>query len=176
MLARYLLSSCVRLSVCHKSVSCRNDWTNRAGLAWRLPFIYPTLCLIRKFSSSGISKNKGTSLWNFVPNYGLRKFCHGKSIAFSTKLVVVVDGRDCWRHLYDSRRVVAVYCKSVNCNPLTPLLWFVVDLSWICCKKYPNLKHQLQPSRTHTQSDITYRWQCCYQKNSVYRMLFRDIY
>jgi len=164
MLARYLLSSCVRLSVCHKSVSCRNDWTNRAGLAWRLPFIYPTLCLIRKFSSSGISKIKGTSLWNFVPNYGLRKFCHGKSIALSTKLVVVVDGRACWRHLYDNRRVVAVYYKSVNCNPLTPLLWFVVDLSWICCKKYPNLKHQLQPSRTHTQSDITYRWQCSYQK------------
>jgi len=25
------LSSCVRLSVRHKPVSCRNDWTNRAG-------------------------------------------------------------------------------------------------------------------------------------------------
>jgi len=33
--------------------------------------------------------------------------------------------RVCWRHLYDNRRVVPVYCKSVNCNPLTPfnLLW-----------------------------------------------------
>ena len=27
-----------------------------------------------------ISKNKGTSLWNFVLNSGLRKFCHGISI------------------------------------------------------------------------------------------------
>jgi len=26
------------------------------------------------------------------------------------------------------RRIVAVYCKSVNCNSLTPLLRFVVDL------------------------------------------------
>ena len=30
--------------------------------------------------------------------------------------------------LYDSRRVVAVYDTSVNRNPLTPLLQFVVDL------------------------------------------------
>jgi len=59
-----------------------------------------------------------------------RKFRHGKSIALSTKLVVVVDSRACWRHLYDDRRVVAVYYKSVNCNPLTPLLRFVVDLSY----------------------------------------------
>jgi len=27
--------------------------------------------------NSGISKSVGTSLWNFVPNSGLRKFCHG---------------------------------------------------------------------------------------------------
>ena len=30
-LARYLLSSCVRLSVHHSPVLCRNNWTNRAG-------------------------------------------------------------------------------------------------------------------------------------------------
>ena len=29
---------------------------------------------------SGISKNKGTSLWHFVPNSGLRKFFFGISI------------------------------------------------------------------------------------------------
>jgi len=51
------------------------------------------------------------------------------SIALSTTLVVVVvDGRVCWRHLYDNRRVVAVYYKSINCNPLTRWLRFVVDL------------------------------------------------
>ena len=30
--------------------------------------------------NSDIFKNKGTSLWNFVPNFGLRKFCFGTSI------------------------------------------------------------------------------------------------
>ena len=43
--------------------------------------------------------------------------------------IVIVYGRACWRHLYDNWRVVVVYCKSVNCNPLTPLLLgFVVQL------------------------------------------------
>jgi len=73
----------------------------------------------------GISKSDGTSDWNLVPNSALRKFRRGKSIASSTK--VVVHGRACWRHLYDNRWVVAVYCKSVSCNPLTTLLRFVVD-------------------------------------------------
>jgi len=49
MLARNMLSSCVclsdRLSVCHKPVLYRNDWTNRAGF-WDGGFFqhYPTLC------------------------------------------------------------------------------------------------------------------------------------
>ena len=37
-----------------------------------------------------------TSLWNFVPNSGLGKFRHGKSIVLLTKLV---DSRACWPHL-----------------------------------------------------------------------------
>jgi len=53
-----------------------------------------------------------------------KKFRPDMSIALSTKLVVVVvDCRACWRHLYDSRRVVAVYYKSVNCNVQIPLSW-----------------------------------------------------
>jgi len=45
MLARYMLSSCVRPSVRHKPVSYRNDWTNWAGF-WhaRLSSTYPTRC------------------------------------------------------------------------------------------------------------------------------------
>jgi len=35
--------------------------------------------------------------------------------------------------LYDSRRVVAVYYKSINCNPRTPLLLFVVDFCRATC-------------------------------------------
>jgi len=33
--------------------------------------------------NSGISKNKGISLWNFVPNSGLKKFCFGIAIVES---------------------------------------------------------------------------------------------
>ena len=49
MLARYLLSSCVRLSVRHKPVLYRSVWTNRAGI-WYGGFLLPIPhCVIRKF-------------------------------------------------------------------------------------------------------------------------------
>jgi len=59
------------LSVRHKPVLYRNDWTNQA-----------VLC-----GNADISKNKYTSLWNFVPNSELSKFRHSMSMALSTKLV-----------------------------------------------------------------------------------------
>jgi len=70
----------VHPSVRHKPVLYRNDWTNRA--VWHGGFL-PTIlhCLVRK-----LQKNKNTSLWNFVPHSGLRKFRHGKSIVWPTKL------------------------------------------------------------------------------------------
>ena len=60
------------LSVCHKSVFCRNGWTNRAGFfctgaSFNLSY---TVFIIRK---SGTFKNRGTSFWNFAPNSKLRK-------------------------------------------------------------------------------------------------------
>jgi len=74
---------------------------------WHRGFLPPiSYCALRKF---GYLQKLGYSPLALVPNSGLRKFHHGTSIAFSTKLVVVVDGRSCWRHLYDNRRVVAVY-------------------------------------------------------------------
>jgi len=85
-------------------------------LAWRFPPTHPTLCPCYE------------EIWVSPKIKVLSKFHHGKSIALSTKLIVVVDGRVCWRHLYDNRRVVAVYYKSINCNPLTPLLRYAVDL------------------------------------------------
>jgi len=131
MPARCMLSSCVRPSVCLSVcpfvrqtvvVSKRLDKSSWF-LARRLPSAIPTL----RYKEIGVSpKIKVLPSGTLVPNSGRRKFRHGKSIALSTKLVV--DGRACWRHLYDNRRVVAVYYKSVNCNPLTPLLRFVVDL------------------------------------------------
>ena len=130
MLAQYMLSSrarpSVRPSVC-LSVTSRCCIETSWVLAWRLPSAYPTPCYKEIWVST---KMEGTPLWNLVPNSRLRQFRHGKSIALSTKLVVivVVNGRACWRHLYDNRRVVAVYYTSACCNPLTPLLRFVVDL------------------------------------------------
>jgi len=88
----------------------------------------PSTCLCCR--EIWVSPKIGYFLWDFVPNSGLRKFRQGKSIALSTKLVVFVDSKVCWWHLYENRRVVAVYYKSVNCNPLTQLLRLVVDFSY----------------------------------------------
>ena len=128
----YGLCSFVCLSV-RQSVLCRNDWTNRAGFGMKACFHISHDVLQGNLSHEEIwifhkIRVGPTSTWNFVPNSGLRKFRHGKSIALSTKLVVVVDSRACWRHLYDRQRGVAVYHKSVNSNSLTPLLRFLVDL------------------------------------------------
>jgi len=128
-LAQYLLSLCVRPSLLCLSVASRYfiETTGRieVGFGMEVSFHPSHTALL---GNVGISKNWSTSLWIFVPNSGLsEKFRHGKSIALSTTLVVVVDGRACWRHLYDSRRVVAVYYQSENCNPLTPFLRFAVD-------------------------------------------------
>jgi len=68
----------VRLSVRHKSVLYRNGWTNRAGF-WHVSFLPPVLHSVLK-GNSVISKNKGTSVWNFLLNSGLTKFRHGISI------------------------------------------------------------------------------------------------
>jgi len=53
-------------------------------------------CIVRKF---GYLQNKGASLWNFVPNAGLRKFCHRswwcslmtRSSALSVRILSAVE-------------------------------------------------------------------------------------
>ena len=124
MLARYLLSSCVSLSV-RPSVR-----PSQAGIAskrlhkssWysarRLPSTYPTLCYKEIWASpKRVLPSETLDLEN----------CAAASRSRCQRIVVVVDGRACWRHLYDNRRVVAVYYKSIIFNPLTPF-----DLLWIC--------------------------------------------
>jgi len=74
---RYQPWACVCQSVRHKSVFYRNGSTNRAGF-WHVSFLPPVLHCVS--GNSVISKNKGTSLWNFVLNSGLRRFRHGISI------------------------------------------------------------------------------------------------
>jgi len=103
-------------SVCHKPVLYRNKWTNRAGFGMEASTL--------SCKEIRLSPKLKNSLWDLVPNSGLRKLRHNTSIALSTKLVD--DGRVCWRHLYDNRRVVAVYYKSINCKAV-----FTADeLNW----------------------------------------------
>jgi len=68
---------CLCPSVRHKSVFYRNGWTNRAVFGTWASF-HPSYTVLK--GNSVISKNKGTSLWNFVLNSGLRKFCYDISI------------------------------------------------------------------------------------------------
>ena len=107
------------LSVC--STVCHSQYCIKTTGRIKLAFCMETSFHLSHFDTS---ENKGTSLWNYVPNSGLRKFHHGKSPASSTKLVV--DSWACWQHLYDNRWLVAVCYKLINL--LTQLLRFVMDL------------------------------------------------
>ena len=75
--ASAVLAMVLCLFVRHKSrVFCRNGWTNRAGF-WHVSF-HPSYIVLK--GNLVISKNNGTSFWNFVLNSRLRKFRHGISI------------------------------------------------------------------------------------------------
>jgi len=69
----------VSVCLCLSQVGVLSNRLNESGWfwVWELPSTYPTLCF-KEIQVS--SKNKGTSLWNFVPNSGLRKFRHSISI------------------------------------------------------------------------------------------------
>jgi len=81
------LSVC--LSVCHKPMFYWNGWMDRGGSRhWG----HPRLILHDVATEFGITKNKGTSIWNFVPNSERsRFFCffrHGTStVASAVNLV-----------------------------------------------------------------------------------------
>ena len=83
MPARYLLSS-VCLSVHHKPV-LYIEMTGQIELVFGMEASFHPSVVLQ--GNSGISKNKGTSVWNFVPNSGLTKFRHGKWIVLSIKLI-----------------------------------------------------------------------------------------
>jgi len=78
-----------RYQLSHDVSFCHNDRSSieTAGhielvLAREGGFLLSTILPYSVFSGksgmSGISRNKGTSLWNFVPNLGLRKFRHAR--------------------------------------------------------------------------------------------------
>jgi len=108
-------------SVCHKPVLCRNYWTNRAGF-WHWGLFPPiSHCVIRKF---GYLQKLGYFHLELCPELRTSKIFATASRSRCQQLVVVDDGRVCRRQQYDNRRVVAVYYKSIKCNPLSPLLRF----------------------------------------------------
>jgi len=111
----------VRVFVPSRS-SIKTARTNRA-VFWQGSFLQRVLhCVLRKVEYF----QKRTSLWNFAQKSGLIK--HNKSIFMST---VLVDGRACELHLRRSTRrcwTHVVYYTSVDCNSLTPLFLFVLNL------------------------------------------------
>ena len=90
---------------------------------------YHTLCYnemwvspkIRVWPSGTLSQTQDFE--NFATASRTRCQQHSSS---SSSTVEFVDDT-----IYDDRRVVAVYYKSIYCNPLTPLVY--CDLLWICC-------------------------------------------
>jgi len=83
----------VSVCVCRKSVFCWNVWMDQAGF-WHEGFLWLLLyCVLRKFGY----------LWNFVPNSGLRKFCHD-GLVVATCYVLSSTKADIWREELDCRR------------------------------------------------------------------------
>jgi len=98
--------------------------------AWNLPTTYRTL----SFKEIWLPlKNKGTSLWNFAPNSGLRKFYRTKSIVLLTKLV---DSGACGSHL-----------QTMMSSCWTPLLWCTTcSYSWATVDKKSWLSRHIAQS------------------------------
>jgi len=98
MLALYTLSSCVYRSSRFDKYRLDKQTDGQSWfLVWELPELYYKQIRILQV----------TSLWNFVPNCGLRKFRHGKSI---TELV---DSRTYEMHFTTVERVVAGCTKFI---------------------------------------------------------------
>ena len=110
----------VRLSVRHKSVFYRNGWTNRTGF-WHVSFLPSVLHCVK--GNSVISKNKGTPLWNFVLNSGLRKFRHGISIVetcYVYQLIAEKGGRSERDKLGRRQSTKSILPPSSDARPLYP--------------------------------------------------------
>jgi len=83
MLARYC--------VCHKSVLCRNCWTNRAA-SWHGSFLRPILHYVVRYFQ--YSKNKGTKLWTCArASWSFYQQTHQQLTLLTTP--AMVDARHC---------------------------------------------------------------------------------
>jgi len=112
------------LSVCHKSVFYQKWWIDRVGFS--LCSIHPIPYVLQ--GNSGISKIKGTFLWNFVQVLDVWNFAMASRSRVVNKtrrrssLLTTLTRSPCrgWTRV--------VYCTSVDRNAITPSLRFVVDL------------------------------------------------
>ena len=110
-------------SVCHKPVSYRKDSTQCCKKIRVTP-------KIRVFPCGTLSQ---------TPD--LENFRHGKSIALSSMLVVVVvvDGRACWRHLYDNQ----CFFVTVRAGTAYRKIWRLVNNFFAHIIKFTVQKFQL---------------------------------
>ena len=129
VLAPYMLSSCVCPSVSLSVTSRYCIETTRQielVLAGKLPLTYPKL-----YYKEIPPKNKGTSLRNFASNSRLRKFRHGLSMVWSTK---VVDCGACGLHVRRSSE------SWLNAQEVVPTLvcssW--QDFDWHIASRAPS--------------------------------------
>ena len=124
MLARYSLTSSVRLSVCLSQagiVSKRLDESSWL-FVMEASFHPSDIVLTGNLGRSYLQKY-GYSFWNFDPNCGLGKFLSGTSIALSTT-------RRRWRHLYDSRLYPPGANTSISSLDLLYNLFVELCSSW----------------------------------------------
>ena len=118
MLVRYLLSSSyVCHSVCLSQAGVvvkrldESSWFWHGGSPSRgSPSTYPTLCCkeIRASPEIRVLPSRTLSQTPVLENFAASSPSRCQEL-----VVVVVDVRVCWRHLYDNRLVVAVYYRHI---------------------------------------------------------------
>ena len=91
------LSVCMRVCVCPSPVGVLSKRLNDSS--W---FFFHLSYTVFK-GNSNVSKNKGTSVWNFVPNSGFRKFrfdtsivkaCHRLAIRYFSSLLPLLSSTE----------------------------------------------------------------------------------
>ena len=111
--AVYAMAVSAHLSVTHRCCTKKTGWTELV-FGTETPFHLSRNVL----KNLGISENYGISIWNFVTNSRLEKFCHGKSIALPTALVIVLHGWVCWRHY---TTIDELWLCTTSQSTITPL-------------------------------------------------------
>ena len=82
--------------VCHKLEFYRNGWTVRVDSFLYGCFFRSILsCILRKF---GVLQNKGISLWNFVPDCGLKRFRYSPSTVVNLVKLTAVGNNFIYKH------------------------------------------------------------------------------